>query len=57
MHAGGWGEVQGEISGQNFANEPNKLMMRDRDKSMRKEVGRRMYVIGRKKTKSFFFRT
>jgi len=28
VRACGGGEVQGEINGQNFANEPNKLMMK-----------------------------
>ena len=51
---GGRGEIQGEIKGQNFAIEPNKLMIRERDKSMREEVGTKN-IFGRKKIKGGFF--
>ena len=38
---GGRGEIQGEIKGQNFAIELNKLMIRERDKSRGKRLGGR----------------
>lgn len=50
----GRGEIQGEIKGQNFAIEPNKLMIRERGKSMKEEVGTKN-VFGRKKIKGGFF--